>query len=97
MLELIKAKWLFAGMAQHFLVLLSLFRIFGNGFDSLFDLAWANGIDGPSPLLDFLVWTVRIGLPTGFVFYAISIKDFLYRGNAQLKDQPNPHTSGPVV
>lgn len=55
MIESIKAKWLFTGMVLHFLVLLSLFRMFRNGFEGLFDLAWANGIDGPSSLLDFLV------------------------------------------
>ena len=80
-----RSRWLLAGILLHItgLIIICLFL----DFDILFELCWAHGPGGPTPLMDALVWTLKLALPAGCACYGMALWTAFKKGNAQPTDR----------
>ena len=69
--RLFRSCWLWTGVVLHLGSVVALLPLLD--FDTLFELGWGNGVDGPTPLLDSIVWVLVIAPPGGCVCYGIAL------------------------
>lgn len=81
----LSSGWWWAGVLLHIAATCGVIRLLAD-FKFLFDLAWENGPDGPTPLYDAFLVAIASGILGGCACYVVAWVDTKRKFAPQLRD-----------